>query len=372
MKGNIFIGTVLLSSAIYSSSVISHCRQVKVKSAPPIEVRISNFFDEVVYSGITTEPSRFGTQGTFTCTTPTNVENQIVLTSPLQNRSVLLGFDGGKYVFEVQLTNYKYHNLQTIGGFVGLRPYQIGQYDAPVELTLKTVERGVTSNDIYIQSATNVLTLPSIITVADATEISPVLIEQEEVNRLTSYTHEGGWLTKSYDMYYQPVRFTHQPKVTTCLFRDRLRWLTLNNTTMAELKRGNKVGYQLFNLEFYCGAPHMTREALDRSLKIFMSSDHLLDSDDTVLLNNKTVQGSANDIGIGFRLESIDLGGKLVKFSREGIKQGDATTLYSMKANEYFPTYFYLRMAAYYHVYNQARLRPGYLLSSITAVMVYE
>lgn len=64
MKGNIFIGTVLLSSAIYSSSVISHCRQVKVKSAPPIEVRISNFFDEVVYSGITTEPSRFGTQGT--------------------------------------------------------------------------------------------------------------------------------------------------------------------------------------------------------------------------------------------------------------------------------------------------------------------
>lgn len=176
-----------------------------------------------------------------------------------------------------------------------------------------------------------------------------------------------GWEYDQSDMFRQAITVTYAPKMTTCSFNNAGLIVNLPKTGIAQLSKNLQPGYTPFTLNFSCNNLQ-ANGSTDRSIDMFLSSNNLLPSDNSVLMDS--TPGSAK--GVGIKVAKRDTPNEPVIFSTSTLNRGRATSIFSAAAGAVVNSNFSVGMGAYYFPYNPAQLTSGEVRATATLNIVYQ
>ncbi|MEG9795512.1 fimbrial protein [Serratia marcescens] len=187
-----------------------------------------------------------------------------------------------------------------------------------------------------------------------------------QAGKFLSWLTGNGWPVDQRDMYMQPLRITYTPRATTCQFENAGLAVQLPRLGIAQLT-GSQPGYTPFTLNMRC-ENRLENGAADRKIGMFLSSNNLLATDNSVMID--TSAGSAK--GVGIRLVQASAPGQPVRLSASATHPTNATSLFNVMAGSPLEARFTLSMGAYYYPYNLASAGKGKINTSATLNIIYE
>ncbi|EIT7186881.1 MAG: fimbrial protein [Serratia marcescens] len=188
-----------------------------------------------------------------------------------------------------------------------------------------------------------------------------------QAGKFLSWLTGNGWPTDQRDMYMQPLQLTYTPKATTCLFENAGLTVQLPRLGIAQLAGQNQPGYTPFTLNMRC-ENRQENGTSDRGIDMFLSSNNLLATDNSVMIDTST--GSAK--GIGIRLAQSSLPSTPVLMSTSSTQKGNATSLFKVAGGSPLEERFMLTLGAYYFPYNLTSASKGKISTSATLNILYE
>ena len=173
------------------------------------------------------------------------------------------------------------------------------------------------------------------------------------------------WPAQAGDLYSQDVILRLSPYVSTCEFKTPGMLVSLPSLSKQEVLNNNIPGYTAFNVQLKCDS--LNAGKLGRDVIAFLSSNNLLDSSNTVLIDR-----SANSAkGVGLQLVKQDNISKPISISASSVDYTQATYLFSGKADESIDSVVNIPLGVYYYPYQRDALRAGEIKSSATLNIVY-
>lgn len=349
-----------------SLGVNAHCKQnypgFAVPKAYPVGVNLSQLFPygaTVAEQSFTTE---FSGLMPFICSSSLSNANKVLVSSPLYNKAVTVGFNqGSDYVqIEVNYVSLPERTFSSQGGsYFG--------YTLNTNFRVKfTKVKHIADRTRYISVPGPVYEMPNIIIASDATGYSILELILDMVLRFLQYIANGFvWPANEKEIYYQPLKVVYTPRMTTCTFNNDGLQVKLPEVSRAQLLATKKTGYTPFSLSFHC-QDLINNKLSSRAIRVFLASDYLHQKDETLLVNQRGE--GAN--GLGFRLEKRS--GELITLSRNMNEQGAASALFSVVPGGDLNSNFSVDLAAYYYPFNKEKLSPGKLSSSAVVVVSYD
>jgi type 1 fimbria pilin len=175
------------------------------------------------------------------------------------------------------------------------------------------------------------------------------------------------WPLDERDMFSQNLIITYTPRMATCNFNNAGLMVNLPTIGIAQLTKVSQPGYTPFTLNFSC-SNLLANGSTDRAIDMFLSSNDLLSTDNSVLVNNSP--GAAQ--GVGIKVTKRETPNAPVVFSTSTLNRGNATSIFSAAAGAVVESNFSIGMGAYYFPYSPAQLTSGKVRATATLNIIYQ
>ncbi len=298
--------------------------------------------------------------GTFNCNTKNNRLGYFSPIADTSNNSLVVGFSDGKHWVKIQTSAPEINEITlTEKGEHSANELNIGY---TVKATLVKKSGSTTAKDRYY--------IDNSMMVSDWTGMSfweIITWPITQAGKFLSWLTGNGWPVDKRDMYMQPLNIIYTPKATTCLFENAGLAVQLPRMGVAQLAGQDRPGYTPFTLNMRC-ENRLENGLSDRGIDMFLSSNNLLASDNSVMID--TSAGSAK--GIGIRLVQQSTPSTPVIMSTPAAHKGNATSLFKVIAGGSLDPRLTIVMGAYYYPYNLNSAGKGKINTSATLNIIYE
>lgn len=245
------------------------------------------------------------------------------------NRPVVIGFYDGKYLIKVDVdhdsrSRYKQsdgkHNAAELN-----RQFPI----TFTRLKSSAIKSVIPGGSIHFEDS---------IIVSDVSGIGPVVWIASTIKKILQWIFNGfKWPYDERDMFSQPLEIKLNPRKTTCAFKSPT---TVNLPTIGldELSGLKRPGYTQFTIGLICQGTMNNKS--DRPLKVFLSSNKLLPSNNSVLTDK-------NIDGVGISLTSSG-SSDAIHMSDSPMNIGSATVILDIQEGGKLSPITELQLGAYY------------------------
>ena len=348
---------LIMSLFLFSSFSYATCYNNNIHYAPPINVDLSDKLSPATPVWITTIPTQYA--GSFNCTTYESTFGYIKILSTSSHDATVLSFNEGKYNIRAEITN----------NIPNLTIKKWGSYSAAQLNTSMTIKFSLVSQKgEKIQG--NTANLRDILIVTDLSGLSffeILLWLPKQILKIAYWLLNGfQWPYDQRDMYSQPMNITYSPKMTTCLFQNAGLVVSLPTLGRNQVLNDTRAGYTPFNLNMRCENLG-NKNTSERDIDIFLSSNNLLSTDHTVLIDKSTNAAQ----GVGLRLVKTNDSQQPVVISTNTNNRGTATSLFYVKAGGQLEPNFIIPMAAYYYAWSPKQLTQGTIKTTAILNVVY-
>ncbi|WP_277761067.1 fimbrial protein [Pseudomonas sp. A34-9] len=267
-----------------------------------------------------------------------------------------VGFNNGAQWVDVKISPIP--DLVGLDG--GTHPATV--LNAPVTLTF-TLDSSAGTKEGLTEG--NTFNYNEAVIVTDQTGISPLYW----TFRMGLWLSTFGWYWTydERDMYRQNITLIYAPKKTTCSFNNAGLMVDLPKMGFAQLTKNPQPGYTPFTLNFSCEGLQ-NNGSTDRAIDMFLSSNNLLPSDNSVLMDRTPTAAQ----GVGIKVVKRDNPNAPVVFSTSTLSRGSATSIFSAAAGTAVNSNFSVGMGAYYFPYNPTQLTSGEIRATATLNIVYQ
>ncbi|EKT64655.1 fimbrial protein [Providencia burhodogranariea] len=350
---------ILLASLMTSNEALSNCKPETTITAPPIIFNLSTELNSI--STNVTKTSRTQFPGEFICNTgllaPPNI---IGIASPFRSGTATIGFNGGRQFVSISVMSLEKDRVVNIpaGG------HPASDLDTHFTIQFTLLNNRPSANYTEIQGDTT--TILPVVLASDASSLGILTWLLTIVTKLLTFLLTLQWPIDTNDIFLQPIQITYKPMMTTCNFSNSGLIVSLPLININEVKTAHQPGYTPFTLNFTCtdliGGINTSRD-----ISMFLQSNNLLNTDNTVLKNTLT-QGAT---GVGFRVvKASNINNPLI-FSNSISAQNSATNIFSITSGSPLSPVFSINMGAYYYPYDINRVTQGYISSTATLVLSY-
>lgn len=298
--------------------------------------------------------------GEFECNTKNNRLGYFSPIADSGNNTLVVGFADGKHWVKIQTSAPEKSEIRL--GEKGLHSANELNIGYTIKATLVKKSGSTTAKDRYY--------IDNSMMVSDWSGMSLweiVTWPITQARKFLTWILGGGWPVDQRDMYMQPLNIIYKPKATTCQFENAGLAVQLPRMGVAQLTGQNQPGYTPFVLNMRC-ENRLENGTSDRGIQMFLSSNSLLASDNSVMID--TSAGSAK--GVGIRLVQQSKPSTPVIMSTSTTHQGNATSLFKATAGSPLDERFTITMGAYYFPYNLPSAGKGKISTSATLNIIYE
>ncbi|AKG68308.1 P pilus assembly protein, pilin FimA [Serratia fonticola] len=348
----------LFISTLYAGDIHAKCYGNSLVTAPPITIDLSDKINENNPEWSGQVHTQFS--GLFNCNSR---NSRLGYFSPIDDTSkntLTVGFSDGKHWVRIQTSAPERKEITLPEkGEHSATELNIG-YTIKAALVKKSgsttaAEHYYIDNSMMVSDWTG-MTLWEIIT-------WPIV----QAGKFLSWLLGNGWPTDQRDMYMQPVNIIYKPKATTCSFENAGLMVKLPRLGLAQLADQHRPGYTPFSLNMRCDN-RLENGTTDRGIDMFLSSNNLLASDSSVMIDT----GVDSAKGIGIRLVQASQPALPVTMSSSNTHKGNATSLFTITAGHPLEPQFTLQMGAYYYPYNLTAAGKGKISTTATLNIIYE
>ena len=289
-----------------------------------------------------------------------NGNSKIEAYSPIGNKKLRLGFDKGARWVEMSIVGSSPEQSIPAG------THSSGEFNTPVTLRFTLVPRGG-GDQVVAEEGQDTLNINDVAIARDTTSGGMGFFEW--LGKFLRYVGSffTYWPKDFQDMFAQNIIVKYTPRMTTCTFNNAGLMVNLPKIGVAQLTKIPQPGYTPFTLNFSCNNL-LANGSTDRAIDMFLSSNNLLPSDNSVLMDS--TPGSAK--GVGIKVAKRDTPNAPVVFSTSTLNRGSATSIFSAAAGAVVNSNFSVGMGAYYFPYNPAQLTSGEVRATATLNIVYQ
>ena len=319
-----FLFLACVSGASYAT-----CSGGSISYGPPISVDLS----DKLTPATPTWTGSFTTQysGSFNCSTGNSEFSYTPILSTDSNYATILGFSNNKYMVRAEITST--HPNKTLAAS--------GNHTAS-ELNTPFTVRFTLVNQSGTTLAGDTATMSDVLFVSDMSGMS------------------------LWEIITWPMTIKYAPKLTTCSFDNAGLTVTLPTLGIPQLSASSQPGLTPFTLNMSCQNLSANGSS-DRAIEMFLSSNQLLSTDSSVLVDTSSSAAQ----GVGLRLIQRNNPQLPVVFSTSTTSRGNATLLFSVAAGGALNKTFTLPMAASYYVWAPGKVTQGKLNTSATLNIIY-
>ncbi|MEX3137551.1 fimbrial protein [Serratia ureilytica] len=347
----------LTLSLLFSGYSYASCYGNGIQYAPPIYVDLSDKLSDKtpVWEG------SFYTQysGSFSCSTSSSEFGYTRILSTDSTKATILGFNNGKYWVRAEITNDIANKKLS-----GWGSHSASELNQPMNIRFSLVSKSATLN------SGDTVSLKDVMFVTDLGGMSLLeIILWPTIQLLKSITwllNGFNWPYDQRDMFGQPMTIKYAPKMTTCTFDNAGLAVKLPTLGISQITQGAQNGLTPFTLNFSC-QNRQSGGTADRDINMFLSSNNLLSSDNTVLID-KSAEAAK---GIGIRLVKTASPNNPVTLSLSSVTPGAATSLFHVGTGNALDAQFSIGMAAYYYPYEPGARNSGKINTSATLNINY-
>lgn len=350
--------TLLALSMLFSGYSYATCFGSGIKYAPPIYVDLSDKLSDKTPVWV----GNFSTQysGFFTCKTHNNTFGYTRILSTDSTKATILGFSNGQYWVRAEIINDVPNRKITESG-----QYSASVLNAPLNIRFSLINKTGTT------FPGDTVSLKDVMFVTDLTGMSwreIILWPAKQLLKILTWLLNGfHWPYEQSDMYGQPMTIKYAPKMTTCSFDNAGLAVKLPTLGLSQISRGVQSGLTPFTLNFSC-KNRQNRGSSGRDINMFLSSNNLLSSDNTVLIDKSASAAK----GIGIRLVKMDSLNTPVSLSLSNVERGTATSLFHVASGGILNDQFSIGMAAYYYPYSISNMSSGEINTSAMLNIIYK
>lgn len=350
--------TLLFILACFSGASYATCSNGKLEYAPPLYYDLSDKLNSSNTSFTVTLTTQY--TGSFNCNTGGGKFGYTKILSTDSKYATILGFDNNKHKVRAEIIDAPSERTLSEGG-----NHSAAELNTNFTLRFTLVDTAGTA----IQGDT--AQLGDVLFVTDLSGMSffeVILWPVNQLIKIVQWLFNGfHWPYDSRDMFAQPMTIKYSPKATTCSFNNagltvRLPLLGIQQVTSGK----SQPGLTPFMLNFSC-KDIATNGTSDRAIEMFLSSNNLLSTDNTVLVDSN--QSAAQ--GIGLRIIKRDTPQSPVMMSSSTTVRGTATTLFSVAEGGALRDNFTIPMAAYYYAWNPLNATQGTINTSAMLNIIY-
>lgn len=350
---------ILLSIlACFSSASYAICATGSMQYGTPLYVDLSDKLSAARPTWTMTYTTQY--TGSFNCSTTSSKFGYTRILSTDSTYATILGFNNNTYKVRAEIIDAPAE--KTLNGFGG---HNAAELNAGITLRFTLVNdpgKAISGDTAY---------LGDIFFVSDLSGLSVWDVITWPINQVFKILQ---WLLNGFkwpydlkDMYGQPLTIRYVPKMSTCSFTNpgltvKLPMMGLQRVTSGK----NQPGLTPFTLNFSCQGL-TSNGTSDRSIEMFLSSNNLLPSDASVLVDNNASAAQ----GIGLRIIKRDTPQSPVILSSSTTVRGSATALFSVAAGGALAGNFTIPMAAYYYAWNPMNATQGTLNTSAMLNIIY-
>ncbi|WP_164120451.1 fimbrial protein [Serratia marcescens] len=350
--------TLLTLLMLFSGSSNATCYGNGIQYAPPIYVDLSDKLSDKtpVWEG------SFYTQysGSFNCKTRHNTFGYTAVLSTKDSSATILGFNDGKYWVRAEIINDIPNKEIPNRG-----QYSASILNVPMNIRFSLVKKSgvivpgdtVQLNDVMFVTDLTGLTLMQILA-------WPV---KQVVKILTWLVNGFNWPYDQRDMFGQPMTIKYAPRRTTCSFDNAGLSVKLPTMGVSQIIQGAKNGLTPFTLNFSCKNRYNDGTS-GQQIDMFLSSNNLLPSDNTLLIDKSTTGAK----GVGIRLINMDTPNSPVSLSYSNLERGMATSLFHVIKGGKLNDQLSIRMGAFYYPYDTQSISSGEINTSATLNIIYK
>lgn len=343
--------------ACVSSASYATCSGSGIKYAAPINIDLSDKLTQATPEWTGTFTTQYS--GTFNCTTGNSEFGYTPVLSTDNTYATILGFSNGKYQVRAEITSPPNTRLAAIGS-----------HNASELNTVFTIHFSLVSQKSTAVISGDTINLNDVLFVTDLSGMSLIEILSwpfVQLGKILQWLFNGfNWPYDSRDMFGQPMTIKYAPKVTTCMFDYAGLTVNLPMLGISQLNGASQPGLTPFTLSMSCNNLSVGGTT-DRTIVIFLSSNNLLPSDSSVLVDNSEFAAK----GIGLRLVKQDLSNEPVTLSPLTTSRGTATELFRVNEGGKLNEKLSIPMAVYYYVYNLGNVSQGKINTSATVNIIY-
>ncbi|MGQ8775976.1 fimbrial protein [Serratia sp. NA_112.1] len=345
----LFIITIVFG--LYANSALAKCSgpNTVLLDLPNISVDLSDKLNERNKTWTQQTFLNFPANPTFTCNSYGNKFRYYF------KKTGDIGFENGKHWIKIDISVKEYSDSIKSG------EYAPSILNTPATITYTLVTAGKNTDKV----PGNTANYTEAVIVSDATGLSMWATAWKYLVWAGKFFR--GWTYDQSDMFRQAITITYAPKMTTCSFNNAGLMVNLPKTGIAQLKQNPQPGYTPFTLNFSC-ENLQSNGSTDRAIDMFLSSNNLLPSDNSVLMDS--TPGSAK--GVGIKVAKRETPNAPVVFSTSTLNRGSATSIFSAATDTVVNSNFSVGMGAYYFPYNPAQLTSGEIRATATLNIVYQ
>ncbi|MDD9341805.1 MAG: fimbrial protein [Providencia heimbachae] len=348
------IALFLLSFSSLSQAI---CYGDGIRYASPINIDLSDKLSPATPEWTTTVSTQYA--GNFSCSTYQSEFGYTKILSTEDRYATVLGFNGGKYNVRAEIIN----------DIPNLKLKKSGWHSASELNSSMTLKFSLVSQKGK-EVAGNSVNLYDILFVTDLSGMSLfdiLLWPLKQVVKILQWLFNGfHWPYDSRDMYGQPLILKYAPKLTTCHFQNSGLVVSLPTLGRNQVLNDSRAGYTPFILNMRCENLGNNNTS-ERDIDIFLSSNNLLSTDRTVLIDN-----SANAAkGVGLRLVKTSDSQQPLVLSTTQNSRGNATSLFYVKAGGQLDPNFMIPMAVYYYPWDPKQITQGTIKTTAILNVVY-
>jgi len=341
--------TVILGMHINSALAMCSNPKTVLFDLPNISVDLSDKLNERNKTWTQQTFLSFPASPTFTC----NSYNNYFTYNFKKTGSI--GFENGKHWIKIDI------HVKDYSGYIQAGEHAPSILNTPATITYTLVTTGDNSDRV----TGNTANYEEAVIVSDGTSLGLfATIRKYAAWALRLFRN---WAYDQSDMFRQAITITYAPKMTTCSFNNAGLMVNLPKTGIAQLTQSPQPGYTPFTLNFSC-ENLQSNGSTDRAIDMFLSSNNLLPSDNSVLMDS--TPGSAK--GVGIKVAKRDNPNAPIVFSTSTLNRGSATSIFSAAAGAVVNSNFSVGMGAYYFPYNPAELTSGEIRATATLNIVYQ
>lgn len=295
--------------------------------------------------------------GAFNCTTGNSEFAYTPILSTDSSKATILSF--GKYNVRAEIVNKPTNPTLASAG-----RHAASELNTPMSLRFTLVSGTGTT------VAGNTMSISDVMFVSDMSGMSiweiltwPIT----QAGKILTWLFNGfHWPYDSRDMYGQPMTIKYAPAETTCAFDNAGLTVVLPKVGISQLGTSSQPGITPFTLNMRCQNLN-TDSTSTRAVDMFLSSNNLLPTDSSVLVDSSTSAAK----GVGIRVVKTSSAGKPVVFSTSATSRGTATSLFSVTRGGAMTETISIPMAAYYEVFNTRSVSQGNINTAAVLNIVY-
>ncbi|MEQ4788055.1 fimbrial protein [Morganella morganii] len=350
-KTHFFAGLLMLLTGYAQAE----CYNDGNKQAPPLTADLSETFYRQTETTL-----YFNTRysGEFSCN---GYSSSVSNASYLQKRSIVVGFQNGRYPVEFRVIDLQPGSTQKFA--YSRNPYPADRLQARFTLSARVMPQNSRS-DVTVPGSQ--YRFDGAVIAADTTRVGILQFFVRLGLDILTYLLTGHWPEHNEDLFLQPLDVIYQPRETTCTFDNADLLVELPQVDRAQLLRNTTAGMTRFHLDISCRDRLNGRTS--RPVKAYLASNQVWLRDMKTLID--TSQGAAQGVGIRVGRYADTNDNSALVINPPGRQPRADSYLFEWGKDKFIEVNNGFNLWAYYYVYDAARLSAGRI--NTTAILNFE